>query len=322
MQQGVDDVDCPRHVLYVVDQNFIQNATILYENRETPSMPNLIREVTGYDPESLVYNGYMFRFHLIDLTILPDTNAARTRCYEQTVSAEGIHGKCLRELAKRYRPRDMELEMTINSSFEDDALIYDYYGESSICINLEVDMAIDLGRLMLGRTNYFSYKFKSNFPLRISVLSLINLVEGCMGPITFLHNEYHALGTPTPWAKTLEGPDSEMLSGVQRLVSSVMARASSNYSPVRLLLQVTLTDQERTQLRTFCTELSPTATSSGNVTTLTVGVAGEMPFRSSTQSISVEARPHTIHIKVARNRDTRSNQNPVRRRITGKRMGG
>ncbi|CBJ33467.1 EsV-1-13 [Ectocarpus siliculosus] len=54
-------------------------------------------------------------------------------------------------------------------------------------------------------------------------------IRDAEGPITFMHNES---GDPTPWARTLEGPDSQMLSHVQRLVST-----SKNTDTLKSLVQ-------------------------------------------------------------------------------------
>lgn len=128
----------------------------------------------------------------------------------------------------------------------------------------------------------------------------------------FLHNK----GSPSPWAPTLFlAPGADMLSHAKRLVSAVWRKPFSNFTPLRLWLQLPLTDQQQGELHTYCAGLSPTSRYSGVTTTLTVDIPVEMPvFRSSTQTISVVTHHHgELEISVARNRDTRSHRNPVRR---------
>lgn len=73
---------CDPNILYRADQKFIEAATILYDFREDRDMGNAIRQATGFDPSSLIFDGYHWAVHdqSVDLTILPDTNRSRSEC--------------------------------------------------------------------------------------------------------------------------------------------------------------------------------------------------------------------------------------------------
>jgi len=313
---------CDPETLREADRKFILATKHLHDHREDFSMANIVEDITGLDSAALELDEYFWSMHAqyvnLHLTITPDVSESRDVCWSN-VNPGGTHGKLLRRLAKAYRPKGVNLKLTIvQGMLPHHDFMYEFYGESRMEIVLRANVAVDLMKFSSAHLNFFHYNFVSDWSLRMPLSSLTNLLNRSRGPVVLLHN----VRSPSPGIRTLDGPDTDALTSLQTIVSTVWTQASSKILPLRLWLQVGLTGAQTNEIHTYCSTQWPSASFHGDTTVLNTLVGGEtMTFRSSTQKVLITTHSdHEVEIVVKRNKNPRYNTNPVRKKRSGRKV--
>lgn len=155
------------------------------------------------------------------------------------------------ELARRYRPRNLKLLLSIESP-DQTHLFNQNYGDSQVLVYNSTSEPLLLDDMDVR--NYFDYEFEGTvlFP----VLSVMNLLRRCRGPVTFVHDGR----TPT-----FDLPIATIVDPLKTLLSFLWQEASSSdRGRFDLTFTTSLNSQEKQQLHQHCIDISPGETQSEN----------------------------------------------------------
>ena len=156
-----------------------------------------------------------------------------------------------RELAIKYRPRNLQLFLNVES-FDQTIHLNQNYGDSHVLVYKDTREPLVLDDMDVRQ--HFDYVFEGK--LLLPVLSVINLLRRCRGPVTFVHSGR----TPS-----FDQPIATIVPPLKILLSFLWQEASSSdRGRFDMTFTIGLDSEQKQQLHRHCIDISPGETQSGD----------------------------------------------------------
>lgn len=222
----------------VRDQKLVYDVGRIYINREDQTVVDANFERFATYAQQLA-DRYRRRQYII---ILPSIEMSESFNRAATICAD---------VAKRFRPRNLSILLTVEDAGQTNALNHNYGDSYVLVLNKTREPVEPLVLDDLDVRQYFNYEFEGR--ISMTMLSVINLLRRCRGPVTFVHKG----------SLSFDQPLATIVPPLKTLLSFLWQEASTSDRGKFDLTFTIVLDREQTQeIRQHCIDISPGETHS------------------------------------------------------------
>jgi len=212
------------------DRNLVYCVGMIYKNRENQHVIDADLEQVAVDAQQIGDGHIVLNADILEMS-------------QRDIETANI----CRQMAIRYRPKNLDLYICINNH-ETNSILNQNYGDSKITVYKENEEPLVLEDMDVR--SYFNYEFEGSTNLLISIESLVSLFRRCQGPVSFTC-------ISNPDVRVFDEPSETIVPSLKRLLTFLWEEASSRERKIVLRFNMVLDIGQRQELHQHVLDISP-----------------------------------------------------------------